>query len=115
MQHVDPLVSAACRVDVLDAAGRIIANPRRRVVAASSAEVLALAWATEAFNAIAIEAELLVRALQLPITGNDAHDAARDDAIRTRLANLAQQFAVMQAADKEIETEKEQTDANSSA
>ncbi|MCK9551593.1 hypothetical protein [Aquamicrobium sp.] len=110
----DPLISAAYRVDVLDAAGRIIANPRRRTVAASSAEVLALAWATEVLNGIAIEAELLVRALQLPITGNDSHDAARDNAIQMRLASLAHQFAVMRAADN-LQTEKEDTDANRSA
>lgn len=107
MSAPDTLTTAACRVDVLDAAGRIIANPRRRAVAASSAEVLALAWATEALNTVAIEAELLVRALKLPITGNDAHDAARDDAIQTRLANLAQQFAVMSAADNKPQTRED--------
>lgn len=107
MQHADPLISAACRVDVIDAAGRIIANPRRRAIGASSAEVLALAWAVEALNAVAIEAESLVRAMQLPLTGNDTHDAARDDAIQTRLATLAQQFAVMSAADNELQTQED--------
>jgi len=107
MHHADPLIRAACHVDVIEVAGRIIANPRRRAVGASSAEVLALAWAAEALNSVAIEAELLVRAMQLPITGNDSQDAARDDAIQTRLANLAHQFAVMRAADNEIQTEKE--------
>ncbi len=105
MTATDPLIIAACRVDVLDVAGRIIANPRRRAVGAASAEVLALAWGVEALNSVAIEAELLVRAMKLPITGNDAQDAARDDAIQTRLANLAQQFAVMHAADTQQENE----------
>lgn len=105
MSNADTLLTAAFRVDVLDAAGRIIANPRRRAVAASSAEVLALAWAVEALNSVAIEAELLVRAMQLPITGNDAHDAARDNAIQTRLDNLAHHFAVMRAAEAQQENE----------
>lgn len=107
MTPTDPLIIAACRVDVIDVAGRIIANPRRRAVGAASAEVLALAWGVEALNSVVIEAELLVRAMQLPITGNDAQDAARDDAIQTRLANLAQQFAVMRAADNEPQTKED--------
>lgn len=105
MSNADTLLTAAYRVEVLDAAGRIIANPRRRAVSASSAEVLALAWAVEALNSVAIEAELLVRALQVPLTGNDGHDTARDDAIQIRLAKLAHQFAAMRAADTQQENE----------
>lgn len=62
----DRLVRAAANVDVIDAAGRIIANPRRNAIAASAAEVLALAHAAERFWAVALEADLLVRALKLP-------------------------------------------------
>lgn len=53
-------------VDVIETAGRIIANPRRNAIAASAAEVLALAYAADRFWAIALEADLLVRALKLP-------------------------------------------------
>ncbi len=114
MTRDEQIVAAAADVEVIDAAGRIIASPARNAPAASVAEVLALAWATEALNAVAIEAELLVRALQLPITGNDARDAARDQAIQTPLANLARQFTVMRAAD-ETPTRKEDHDGRSHA
>jgi len=76
------ILHAAAAVNVIDAAGRIIANPTRNAPAAPAAEVLALAFATERFWAVALEAELLVRALSLPITGNDDQDAARDAAIQ---------------------------------
>ena len=91
----ETLLAAAAQVEVIDTAGRIIANPRRKAVAASAAEVLALAWATEALNAIAIEAELLVRALNLPITGNDQSDAVRDDAIQLQIDTLQRMFATV--------------------
>lgn len=60
----DSLLQAAAAVDVIDAAGRIIANPRRNAIQASAAEVLALACATERFWAVCIEADLLWRALE---------------------------------------------------
>ncbi|MEC9247164.1 MAG: hypothetical protein VYB05_20580, partial [Pseudomonadota bacterium] len=63
------LLSAASKVDVIDLAGRIIANPRRNAIAASAADVVALAYAAERFWSIAIEAEILVRALKREQTG----------------------------------------------
>jgi hypothetical protein len=100
------LIAAAEAVDVMDAAGRIIANPVRQAPAATAAEVLALAWTAEGLNAIAIEAGLLIRALKLPITGNDSQDAARDHAAYVQIATLERQFALLYAH-PETSTEKE--------
>lgn len=52
------LLEAVRRVDVMDVAGRIVANPRRASV--SIADQIALALAVEAFQSIALEAEQLV-------------------------------------------------------
>lgn len=103
------LLLAAVGVDVLDVAGRIIANPKRNAVAASAAEVLALAHAAEKFWAVAIEAEVLVRAYALPITGNDHSDALRDDAIQLQLVRVTQLMTEIRG------TEEEKTDGNSSS
>lgn len=70
------LLEAVHRVNVMDVAGRIIANPRRARV--STADALALALAVEQLQAIAIEADLLVRALSyLPAEAID-HSAAKE-------------------------------------
>lgn len=79
----------------MDTAGRIVADPDRRAGRTSAAEALALAWAAEGLTAIVIEAELLVRALELPITGNDSSDAARDHAIYSQIDTLKNQFATL--------------------
>lgn len=79
----------------MDTAGRIVADPDRRAGRTAPEEVLALAWAAEGLTAIVIEAELLVRALELPITGNDSSDAARDHAIYSQIDILKNQFAVL--------------------
>ena len=102
------LVAAAGVVDVMDAAGRIISHPSRYAPAATAAEVLALAWAAEGLNAIVIEAELLVRALNLPITGNDRRDADRDSAVYAQIATLQRQFALLHAGAETISTEGEE-------
>lgn len=72
------LLQMAGLVDVLDVAGRIIANPQRNAPAASAAQVLALAHATERFWEIAVEAELLARAVTL--------EAGEPDPLRGRSA-----------------------------
>lgn len=105
MTRPDTLINAAMAVDVMDAAGRIIANPHRHAPEATAAQVLALAWAAEGLNAIVIEAELLVRALNLPITGNDGNDAARDHAIYTQIDTLKRQFALLRGDPTQIEKE----------
>jgi hypothetical protein len=89
------LLVQANMVDVLDVAGRIIANPQRQAVAASAADVVALAHATERFWAVCLEADLLIRALQLPITGNDGRDHARDAAIQIQADEVARLMAAI--------------------
>ncbi|MBZ0164593.1 MAG: hypothetical protein K8H74_18005 [Notoacmeibacter sp.] len=69
----DAMREAAAQVDVIDTAGRVIAHPSRNAVAASAAEVLALAHAVERFWEIAVEGEILARALALPADDVRAH------------------------------------------
>lgn len=112
MDSRDTLIAAAAKVDVIDVAGRIISNPRRHFP--TLAEGLALACAAESFHGVMVEAQLLVRALQLPITGNDASDAARDHAIQTQVAILTHEFATLRYSPNP-EAEKEVKDGNASA
>lgn len=97
MPASEPLLAAAKAVVIMDTAGRIAADPARQAVRAKPEEVLALAWAVEGLNAIVIEAELLVRALELPITGNDSQDATRDYAIFSQIETLKNQLATLRA------------------
>lgn len=76
------LMEAVAQVDVLELAGRIIADPRRARV--SLAGDLALAIAVERFWEVALEADLLTRALALPETGEQEATALKDHAIRTQ-------------------------------
>lgn len=112
MQSADTLLAAAEKVDVLDAAGRIIANPLRHAPEATAAEVLALAYATEKLNAVFIEAELLVRALKLPMTGNDADEDIRDHATQTQIDTLTRQFSLLRGT-QQATTEQETDHADS--
>ncbi|MBP0439467.1 hypothetical protein [Tianweitania sediminis] len=79
MSDLEKLMAAVDRVDVLDAAGRVIANPTRHM--ASAASVIKMAHAVELFWKAVVEADLLVRALDLPKTGEANSDAAREAAI----------------------------------
>lgn len=97
------MFALAGQVEVLDAAGRMIANPVRAMI--SRAEVLALALATESCWAVCLEAELLVRALALPITGNDETDSVRDHAIQVQSDRVATLMAALRP-----QTPKEQVD-----
>ncbi|MHB2265842.1 hypothetical protein [Aliihoeflea sp. PC F10.4] len=92
---VEKLIAAADRVDVIDVAGRVIAAPRRNAVSVTAAEALALCHATERFWAVALEADLLVRALKIPITGNDETDHTRDHAIQTQMAMVSSLMAAI--------------------
>lgn len=58
----DRLMQAAAAVDVIDLAGAIITRPRHAMV--SVAGQLALAHAVERFWEVAVEAEVLARALR---------------------------------------------------
>ncbi len=100
----DTLIQAAAAVDVIDAAGRIIANPRRNAIAASAAEVLALAMATERFWEVCIEAEVLARALKQPVfSGNDGRDQARDQLIEHQAARVRGHMAALRGESNETE------------
>lgn len=89
------LLEAMAEVDVIDAAGRIIANPKRNAPAVSTATVYALALATEQFWAVCIEADLLARALQLPITGNDHDYDVRHGAIQQQTHRVLELMAAL--------------------
>ncbi len=108
MTRDEQIVAAAAAVDVIDAAGRIIANPARNAPAAATATVYALAVATERFWEVCLEAELLARAYQLPITG-DCSDDVRDEAIQRQLDRVLELMAALRG-----ETPKESSDANRS-
>ncbi|RWE55177.1 MAG: hypothetical protein EOS24_23775 [Mesorhizobium sp.] len=60
----DALLAAVAKLDMIDLCGRIVADPERNAVRATTAEILALAMATEGLWAIALEASLLVSALE---------------------------------------------------
>ncbi|CAN0654314.1 conserved protein of unknown function [Nitratireductor aquimarinus] len=82
------LLSLASQVDIIDLVGKIISNPRRNAVAASTAEVVALAHATERFWEVAIEAETLVRALKREQSGDDQQENEREHAIQTQVDRI---------------------------
>lgn len=91
---IDRLHQAAIAVDVIDAAGRIIAHPRRHAPSASAGEVLAIAHAFERAWEVAIEAELLVRALRLPRAG-DRSDETIDLAIQRQADRVSELMAAI--------------------
>ena len=97
----DKLFAAAAQIDVIDAAGVILANPRRNAMAAPTAAVLALAMATERFWEICIEAELLVRSLELPIVGTDENASMRNFAIRHQADRVTQLMAALRGEPNE--------------
>lgn len=99
------LIEAASRIDVLDLAGRVIANPRRAAV--GTAGELALAFATEKFWAVAIEADLLTRALSIEITGDEHEDAAREAAIQHQAAEVSRLMAAIRGEANSITNEEE--------
>lgn len=98
------LLAAVSAVDVMDVAGLIIANPRRSRV--SLVDELALALAVEQLQAIAIEADILVRAIALPEDGDDRAMALKDHAIQTQLDTVR---ALIAAARGETNTDKQET------
>ena len=107
MDRADRLLAAVAAINVQDLAGRILADPDRAMV--SLAGQIALAQAAETYWAVCIEAEQLVRALRLPITGNDHHDALRDDAIQLQQHRVTELLAAIRG---ETPTEKENENGN---
>lgn len=97
---VERLLEHSAQVDVIDLAGRIIANPRRNAIAASAADVVALAYAAERFWSIAIEAEILVRVLKREQTGND-----HDEAIQAQMDCISKMMAALRGTTTLTENE----------
>lgn len=87
--------AAASKVDVIDLAGRIIAHPARNAVAASAADVLALSHAVERFWEIALEGEILARAVGLPA------DDVRAHAVETQAARIKTLMNALRGTDNE--------------
>ena len=102
MQASDALLSAVAQVNMLDLSGRVISNPERNALSVTAAEVLALAMAMEGLWAITLEADLLVRAIRMPITGNDERDAARDAAVQHQTDEVSRLMAAIRG---EIQTQ----------
>lgn len=99
---IERLIDAAAKVDVIDCAGRIIANPERHAPSASNAEVLALALALEAYWSIVVDAEVLVRALKRPFfSGDDAADQDNDHRIARSSAAIREKLALIRAEARE--------------
>lgn len=97
------LFALAGRVDVIDAAGRMIARPVRAMI--SRAETLALAIATEKLWEVCLEAELLARAVAIPETGKPIEDGLRSIAVDTQATIVLQLMAALRP-----QTPKEQND-----
>lgn len=57
------LLAAVARANMIDLVGRILSNPARNAVRVSTAETVALAKATDGLWGIAIEAHVLLTAL----------------------------------------------------
>ncbi|MES0034728.1 hypothetical protein NKJ74_05515 [Mesorhizobium sp. M0046] len=83
MPASEALKAAIAKLDMIDLCGRIVADPVRNAPRATTAEVLALAMATEGLWAIAIEADLLARAVWMFSDPTDArHHAVKVQAER---------------------------------
>lgn len=72
------LLSAAMQVDVIELAGRIIANPTRNAPAVSAAGAVALAFAADRFWEIALEAEVLAALVNNPLMNDDGSTVTPD-------------------------------------
>jgi len=106
--HDRALLDAVGSVDVIDAAGRTIANPWRAKL--SLAEQLAMAIAIERTQGALIEARLLMSALELPETGDDHDQTVKDHAIQMQMHRLRAELA---ALDRQAATEQETDNAGS--
>lgn len=82
------LLEQAAVVDVLDVAGRIIAHPQRQAVAASAAEIVALAHAVNTFWPVMELADMLAEHL----LGAVSNQIEQDPELADRFASI-QQFA----------------------
>lgn len=124
MEASEAILAAVAKLDMLELTSRIIINPERYAPRASVAEIYALARATEGLWAVAIEAKLLVSALDQTFWPNLGaildfspdrraelgpllqRDLEQLDAIMRQLAVLRDQLAFMPAP---IPTTKQET------
>lgn len=85
------LLAAVAQIDMIELCRRIVCNPERNAPRATVAEVFALAKATEGLWAIALEASLLVGALDRSmVVGIRADEVARQVAtLRNLLTPLS--------------------------
>lgn len=97
----DRFTQAVASVDVLDLCGRIIANPERAMV--SHAGKVAMAHAVERLWEVCLEADLLVRALAMPVESFTTEEqfALRDHAIQTQADTVARLLAALRGETSE--------------
>jgi hypothetical protein len=91
MPASEALLAAVSRLDMIELCGRIISNPERNAPRATVAEIFALAKATEGLWAVAIEAKLLLSAMD----HQDGPDFILHERIAEQLATLREQLAFM--------------------
>lgn len=102
----DTLMAAAATVDVIDLAGRIIAHPRYQSTMTPAAGVVALAHAVEKFWAIAVEAEVLARAIARLPTATETERALRDAAIERQTETILTLMAALRGDTQETSDER---------
>ncbi|MER8439583.1 hypothetical protein NKH36_16430 [Mesorhizobium sp. M1312] len=90
MPASEALLAAVAKLDMIELCGRIISNPERNAPRATAAEVFALAKATEGLWAIALEASLLVSALERSMVLG-----VRAERVDLQVANLRDLLAFM--------------------
>lgn len=90
----DPkLIQAVGEIDVLELAGRIIADPHR--VSLSTAGGLALALALESAWAVAVDAEVLVNALEMTMPWSQEADAEHQERVAITAGHIRNQMAAI--------------------
>lgn len=94
MPPSEAILAAVARLDMLELTSRIITNPERNAPRASVAEVYALARATEGLWAVAIEAQLLVSALDRGAWVSMG-DLDHQEGVARQLAALREQLSFM--------------------
>lgn len=102
----DDLIRAASQVDVVELAGRIIANPSRAMC--SEAGKLAMAYAVEAYWEICVEANLLVTLLERSMPWDEPTDAELCETVALQAGHIRALLARLRG---DTNTDKqEQTD-----
>ncbi|CDX20142.1 hypothetical protein MPLA_1190068 [Mesorhizobium sp. ORS 3359] len=111
MAASEAILAAVARLDMLELTSRIITNPERNAPRASVAEIYALARAAEGLWAVAIDAKLLVSALDEAAWASFG-PLRHQHRIADRLKTLRDQLAFMPAPIPTI-TKQETSDGSS--